>query len=348
MNKKKKGAIFRLPPTLSAKGLLPFAIVFFIVLALLTSQFFFKYSSDVFGKGIDNSAIAQLIISAMGSFLHMALPYPVIIASALLYRRLFRENKQLLASFRRDVVVVVSFSILVWFFAAFIKPNVNLNLRSLLWDIAMTSPEREFKRTDASFFRGRATTENIFGIVTVNDTLHVKIVRSRETLKKSLKSYVSPERLDSLLANTDLSEIGLTANEIKTYNAEWDGYHYPTKNLMAAIARTEMEIKSLKIKVSRNNREIWTMFVLPLSLLLLFVLCVQLGIINHKTNLLFLILSLTFFVVPVWYMLTYCADYFIATETISIAAGNLGLLAILLLCNLGFYSWTRKAITAHS
>jgi lipopolysaccharide export LptBFGC system permease protein LptF len=335
---------FRFPPTLTKHGLFPFVFSFFIVLTLISTQFLLKYSADMFGKGLYCSTIAQLIILEIGNILLIALPFPTIIAGVFLYRKLFREKKHLLKAFRHDIIVMGSFSFLVWMFAAFIQPNINLEFMSLLYDIRKTAPQEEIKRTDLSLFNGHTTTESIVGLMLLNDSLNNKLENSKERLRKTLRTYAPPERLDSLLATIDLTKSDLTKNEIKNDKAVWDGYNYPTKSLTTRITSAEREIGNFKREINRNNQKIWQMFFIPLALLLLFILSTQLGILNHQTNLIIVIGSLIFFVIPAWYCLTFFVEKLIKTEIISVGLGKLGLLIVLLICNFGLYLKTRKEL----
>lgn len=340
---------FRPPPTLTTKGVLPFVMTLFIVLVLLTMQLLSKYSEDIFGKGIDNVVIAQFVILGTGILLLFALPYPIIISSVLLYRRLFREKTHIYSAFRRDIKVVVIFSLLTCLFAAFIQPRIKLSFHSLLFDVKRKAPDDQLVRTDISIFKGSGMTENIIGIIDINDSLNTKIENRQEELIKSLKTNASPERLDSLVTNSDLSEVGLTANEILTYEADWDGSGYSDKRLATTIKAAELEIRSLRKKLKDNNYKIGNMFFIPISLLLLFVLSIQIGIINHRIKLPLLIISLCFSAVPIWYYLTHYIDDLIKEGVISILVGKLGLLLILLVGNFGlFYLRTRNEIIAVS
>ncbi|PID68983.1 MAG: hypothetical protein CR968_00165 [Flavobacteriia bacterium] len=107
---------------------------------------------------------------------------------------------------------------------------------------------------------------------------------------------------------------------------------------------TKSDVKYFKNQLKKGNQLIWQMFFTPIPLLLLFIMSVQLGVINYKTNHIVLIVFLYFFIVTAWSYLSIYINKLINKETISVVQGNLSLLLILLLVNLGLNIVVRKKI----
>ncbi len=332
----------QIPPVLNKKGLFLFLILLFAFLMLMVVLLLSEYASDIFNKGFDYQIIAKLIILSTGNLLPTALAFPTIIAGTILYRKLSKDNQYLKFLFLKDMIVVALFSLFLWVFAAFIQPNINLHFVSLLYDMQHTAPGKKLEKSNLSLFKGKAMTENIGGIIAINDSLKHEIRNSKEHLKKYLKTNASPETLDSLFANNALSYIGFTKMDFENHTAKWNGYHYPVKYLERQIMMTKHEVNSIKQKLTMNMHKIWQMFFIPLSMLLLFMMSVQLGIIHSKTNIIKLLVFLMFLVVPIWYYSSIYVGKIIDKQLISIALGKLGLLCVLLLFNFGLYIVRKK------
>jgi lipopolysaccharide export LptBFGC system permease protein LptF len=344
LKKEKVKFNFQFPPTLTRNAIITFATTLLIVLTILTSKFLMKYFDDIFGKNLDTSIIIQIIILVIEDLLLITLPIPVIIASVVLYRHIFKENKEPLITLRQDIMVVTLFSIIVLVYATFFHPNITLSFRSLLYDIKAKTTEEKLERTDLNLFKSNPMTKNLFDIIVLNDSLNNKIQNLKEELMKFVKKHTPPEKIDSIIANVDISKVKLTANDIKNYEVIWDGYEYSLRSIINIVSGRIWAIDNLKKEINRNKQIIWQMFFTPLALLFLFILGAQLGIISHKTNIIGLIIFLVSFIIPIFYFLTFYGDQLVKKGIISITMNKLGVLIILILCNLGLYFKIKKVI----
>ncbi len=335
----------RFPPVLSKKGLFPFLIVFAVLFILITWNFILIGYNDLFNKGLDFVVIIDFVVSEVASLLPEILTFSLMISAAILYKRLFNENTDLLKCFRQDLIVVVLFSFFIWVFAAFIEPKIDWHAKSIYISIKRMPRGEKFKMVDMSKYKYNYMSEDLVGIITISDSLNNEIEKSKEYLRKFLKTHASPEVIDSLFVNTnDLSNLGFTREEIKNYKAQWNGQEYPAIFLRGKIMNTKSDVKYFKNQLKKGNKLIWQMFFTPIPLLLLFIMSVQLGIINYKTNHIVLIVFLYFFIVTAWSYLSSYINKLINKETISVVQGNLSLLLILLLVNLGLNIMVRKKI----
>jgi lipopolysaccharide export system permease protein len=122
----------------------PLVMTFFIALFILLMQFLWKYVDDLVGKGLTWDVIAQLLFYASWTFVPMALPLAILLASLMTFGNL-GENYELVAikaagiSLRRLmmplVVLSIFISILAFFFSNNVLPYANLKFRSILYDV---------------------------------------------------------------------------------------------------------------------------------------------------------------------------------------------------------------------
>ena len=71
-------------------------MTFFIALFILLMQFLWKYVDDLVGKGLSWEFIAQLLFYASWTFVPMALPLAILLASLMTFGNL-GENYELVA-----------------------------------------------------------------------------------------------------------------------------------------------------------------------------------------------------------------------------------------------------------
>ncbi len=139
----------------------PLILTFFIVLFILIMQFLWKYIDDLVGKGLDLATLSELLFYFSVSFIPMALPLAILLASLMTFGNL-GENLELTAlkssgvSLQRImtplIVMVVFISIGAFFFSNNVLPRANLKSRSLLWDIQQQRPELNIKA--GTFYNG--------------------------------------------------------------------------------------------------------------------------------------------------------------------------------------------------
>lgn len=132
----------------------PLVLTFFITLFIIVMQFLWKYIDDLVGKGLEWHIIAELIFYASASFVPLALPLAVLLAS-LMTMGSFGENYELVAAKASGIsllrfmapliaaVIVISLGAL--FFSNNILPPANLKMYMLLYDVRHQKPALNIK-----------------------------------------------------------------------------------------------------------------------------------------------------------------------------------------------------------
>ncbi len=128
----------------------PLILTFFIVLFILLLQFLFMYIDDLIGKGLGLKVMAELLYHFSLTFVPMALPLAILLASLMTFGNMgeFNELTALKSSgipLRRivvPVIIIVSIlSIVSFFFSNNIQPYSYRKARTLLYDIRRKRPE---------------------------------------------------------------------------------------------------------------------------------------------------------------------------------------------------------------
>jgi len=127
----------------------PMVLTFFIALFILLMQFLWKYVDDMVGKGFEWYVLAELLFYASATFVPLALPLAVLLASLMTFGNL-GEHYELVAikaagiSFRKTMFPLVVFIILLsgcaFYFSNNILPIANLKYGALLFDIREKKP----------------------------------------------------------------------------------------------------------------------------------------------------------------------------------------------------------------
>lgn len=139
----------------------PLVLTFFVVLLVMVMQFLWKYVDDLVGKGLEFRTIGELLFYFALSFIPMALPLGILLASLMTFGNM-GENFELTAIKSAGVslqkfmapliVLIVLISIGAFYFSNNILPVTNLKSRSLLYDIQRQRPE--FNITPGQFYNG--------------------------------------------------------------------------------------------------------------------------------------------------------------------------------------------------
>ena len=121
-----------------------FLFTFFIVLFILDMQFLWLYVDDLVGKGLELSILAELFFHMSITFIPMALPLALLLASLMCFGD-FGEHYELVAmkssgiSMWKVMRPLVFFSVLLSCFAFFVSnsllPVANLKGQTLLFDV---------------------------------------------------------------------------------------------------------------------------------------------------------------------------------------------------------------------
>jgi lipopolysaccharide export system permease protein len=127
----------------------PMVLTFFIALFILVLQFVWKYVDDMVGKGFEWNIILEILFYASLTFIPLALPLAVLLASLMTFGNL-GENYELVAikssgiSFRRAmlplVIALLVLSGFAFYFSNNVLPIVNLKYGTLLFDIREKKP----------------------------------------------------------------------------------------------------------------------------------------------------------------------------------------------------------------
>jgi len=122
----------------------PALATFFIVVFVLLMQFLWRYVDELVGKGLEWNIILQLMFYASFTFVPMALPISILLASLMTFGNL-GERYELVAmkaagiSLRKVMMPLGLFALLIhvgdYYYSNIIFPYANLKFRSSLYDV---------------------------------------------------------------------------------------------------------------------------------------------------------------------------------------------------------------------
>ncbi|MFV0398276.1 MAG: LptF/LptG family permease [Bacteroidales bacterium] len=125
-------------------------MTFFICLFIILMQFLWKYIDEMVGKGIELHVLIELFFYAAMTFVPMALPLAVLLASLMTFGNL-GERLELLSMkasgislfqiMQPLIVVMVVVSIGAFYFQNIVSPMAQVKLYSLLYSVRQKSPE---------------------------------------------------------------------------------------------------------------------------------------------------------------------------------------------------------------
>jgi lipopolysaccharide export system permease protein len=138
----------------------PLILTFCIAIFVLLMQFLWKYIDDLVGKGLDLWIVVQLLFYASATFVPMALPLAILLASLMTMGNL-GEHYELVAakssgiSFRKIMMPLVFLSLIIsgiaFYFSNQVLPVANLKMFSLLYDVKEQKPALNIK--EGVFYR---------------------------------------------------------------------------------------------------------------------------------------------------------------------------------------------------
>ncbi len=127
----------------------PLLVTFVIVLFILVMQFLWKYVDDLMGKGLEWYVILELMTYATASFVPLALPLAILLASIMTLGGL-GENSELVPMRSAGLGVLhIMFPLMItvlvlalgsFYFSNNLLPVANLKFHSLLWDVTRKKP----------------------------------------------------------------------------------------------------------------------------------------------------------------------------------------------------------------
>jgi lipopolysaccharide export system permease protein len=128
----------------------PLVLTFFIVLIILILQFLWMYIDELAGKGLEFKILAELLFQFSLTFVPMALPLAVLLASLMTFGNMgeFSELTAIKSSgipLRRVMMPVIFLVVIVagisFFFSNNVQPYSYRKARTLLFDIRRKRPE---------------------------------------------------------------------------------------------------------------------------------------------------------------------------------------------------------------
>lgn len=127
-----------------------FIMTFLICIFILLMQFLWKHFTDLIGKGIEISVLAEFFIYAAVTLVPMALPLAILLASLMTFGNL-GENFELTAMkaagislfriMRMLIIFISTVCIAAFFFSNYISPKAQTKLYTLLFSLKQKSPE---------------------------------------------------------------------------------------------------------------------------------------------------------------------------------------------------------------
>lgn len=129
-----------------------FLMTFFICLFIVLMQFLWRYVGDLVGKGLGIDVLAQLFFYASLTFVPMALPLGVLLASLMTFGNLGESLEllsmkasgiSLLKIMRPLTAFMIVLAVATFFFQDRVLPLANTKMYSILIGIKHTSPELE-------------------------------------------------------------------------------------------------------------------------------------------------------------------------------------------------------------
>lgn len=128
----------------------PLVLTFFIVLIILILQFLWMYVDELAGKGLEVKVLAELIYHFSLTFVPMALPLAILLASLMTFGNMgeFSELAAIKASgislqrVMRPLTFLLCFlAVISFFFSNNVLPYATEKARTLLWDIRRKKPD---------------------------------------------------------------------------------------------------------------------------------------------------------------------------------------------------------------
>lgn len=139
----------------------PLAVTFMVVVFILVMQFLWKYVDELMGKGLPLSVILELLLYAGSSFVPLALPLAILLASLMTMGGL-GENSELVPMRSAGlglgrillplIVLTLGMAGFSLFFSNNVLPLANLKFHSLLYDMREKKPALSI--TPGIFYNG--------------------------------------------------------------------------------------------------------------------------------------------------------------------------------------------------
>ena len=200
-----------------------FLFTFFIVLFILDMQFLWLYVDDLVGKGLELSILAELFFHMSITFIPMALPLALLLASLMCFGD-FGEHYELVAmkssgiSMWKVMRPLVFFSVLLSCFAFFVSnsllPVANLKGQTLLFDVRRQ--KLAFNIKEGVFYRDLD-----------NYVIYVERKGDDGSSIYGVKIYDHTDRMGNIkIMSADSGKMTLSPNQRNIIFTLYDGYNY--------------------------------------------------------------------------------------------------------------------------
>lgn len=132
-----------------------FCMTFFIVLFILLMQFLFKYINDLVGRGLEVHVLGELFFYAALSFIPMALPLAILLASLMTFGNLGEHIEltalksagiSLVRVMKSLIIFIVLVAIGAFFFQNDVLPQTQVKMYTLLFSARQTSLSLEITK----------------------------------------------------------------------------------------------------------------------------------------------------------------------------------------------------------
>ena len=222
-----------------------FIFTFFIVIFVLLMQFLWVYVDDFVGKGLSFKIIGELFFHASITFIPMALPLAILLASIMCFGD-FGEHYELVAmkasgiSIWRVMRPLVIFSVLLSGFAFFISNSINpiatLKFKTLLFDIRKQKLAFEIK-------------EGVFYKDIENYVIYVDKKGEDGSTIYGVKIYDHTDRDgDNKIMVADSGTMALSPNQRTIIFTLYNGFNYTEDNSDRHIYRTHRPFERMSFK----------------------------------------------------------------------------------------------------
>jgi len=138
-----------------------FILTFFIILTIIVLQFLWKYIDDMIGKGLEVSILLELLFYSSMSFVPLALPLSVLLASIMTFGNFGEHNElvvlksagvSILRVLRPATFFILFITVAAFYFGNYVMPITNLKFATLLVDIRQQKPALDIK--ERVFYNG--------------------------------------------------------------------------------------------------------------------------------------------------------------------------------------------------
>lgn len=191
----------------------PLILTFFIVLIILLLQFLWMYVDELAGKGLDFLVLAELLYHFSLTFVPMALPLAILLASLMTFGNMgeFSELSALKSSgiplqriMQPLIILIGVVSLVSFFFSNNVLPYATSEARTLLYDIRRKKPDINIQA--GTFYNGVPD----FSIkVTAKDPVTNRLDKIIIYDHREKRGNVSVTVADSGYMNTTPDESGL-------------------------------------------------------------------------------------------------------------------------------------------